>query len=148
MQVFFVVREDRHTDDEITVHASLEDANRAFEAFKALYDDTEWEAHDIDEWVRYERDECEDGPKVRIEEAEFDLGPALKIAVFVERDFARILTPASRVEAVAMCQGFCLAAGFYRGTTAMYFLPDNLEEMNKEEQPSEVKLALEEAGIK
>ncbi len=70
MEVFVVVCHDRHTDDEITVHLSLESANAAVSAFKAAYgsDIQQWYERDYGapKWVRYV--DChEEGPSARIE---------------------------------------------------------------------------------
>jgi len=69
-QVFVVVREDRHCDDEITVHSTRELADAAIEEFKARYQHEDgryrWKERRVAGWARLV--ECfEDGPSARIE---------------------------------------------------------------------------------
>lgn len=82
------------------------------------------------------------------DETEPDLGSALKIAIFVEGRVHRIASADTRLEAVAFCQGFCVAADKYRANVSLYLLPEDLDVMIKDEDPNEVRTALEEAGIR
>ncbi len=69
-QVFVVVREDRHYDDEITLHATRELADAAIEEFKSRYHHVDgryrWREAKVALWLRCV--ECfKDGPSARIE---------------------------------------------------------------------------------
>lgn len=73
--LYIVVREDRHCDDGITVHATRELADAAIEAFKAVYpDDHKWteQNYGAPKWVRYVETSFDDGPRARIEVCELD----------------------------------------------------------------------------
>jgi hypothetical protein len=68
--LFVVVCRDRHCDDSITVHATLESANREIERFKASYKEIDrWVEQSYGRrqgWLRYV-DCYDDGPDARIE---------------------------------------------------------------------------------
>jgi hypothetical protein len=71
--LFVVVREDRHCDDEITIHSTRALADAAVDAFIARYadDDYTWREVPVSGWER--NVEChDDGPKARIERAPLD----------------------------------------------------------------------------
>ena len=77
--VFVVVREDRHHDDEITVHAKYALAEAAVEEFMGRYSHPDgryrWMERDYGRplWIRYvDCDGLDDGPKVRIERTEME----------------------------------------------------------------------------
>lgn len=71
--LYIVIREDRHTDDEITAHETREGADAAVEKFKARYDGERWKKeHWRDPKVLCYFDAGDDGPKVRIEIAELE----------------------------------------------------------------------------
>lgn len=143
-KVYLVVCEDRHCDDEITAHATLELANKQFEIVKAHYDDAEWIERKSG-WVRY-ADQSDDGPYLHIEEIELELGDGKLIAVFVEGRFAQFAEAATREESVAFCQGYCAAAGRFSANTALYVLPEDAEELRREEHPDEVRRAIDAIG--
>lgn len=71
---FLVVRKDRHCDDQLSIHITLEGANAAIEEFKARYVEGDRSPYDWKEqsygreqkWLRYV--DChDDGPSVHIE---------------------------------------------------------------------------------
>lgn len=72
--LYVVICHDRHTDDQVTVHASRQGADARIAEFQALYDDShEWaeQSYGRDRgWVRYVNnvDTHDDGPTARIEE--------------------------------------------------------------------------------
>ncbi len=67
-EIFIVVWDDRHIDDVISVHTTLEGANARLEEHMADYDDDAWEEPEVTEpWVRYVATGLDDDPSGWIE---------------------------------------------------------------------------------
>jgi hypothetical protein len=67
-RVFLVVRHDRHTDDEITAHATRASADAAVEEFKTRYGNVyQWSEESARGWERLVNSDHDDGPSVHIE---------------------------------------------------------------------------------
>ncbi len=69
MNVFVVVLEDRHVDDEITVHRTRAAANARVAAIKKSYNRYAWtdRPYGQPDWIYYSEAHPDDGPTVRIE---------------------------------------------------------------------------------
>lgn len=67
--VFVVMLRERHIDEQITVHETLEGANAMVDQYGKDYE-VEWieRSYGRPRWVRYVDCDNDDGPKCRIEE--------------------------------------------------------------------------------
>lgn len=75
-ELFVVVLHDRHTDDEISVHATRESADSEIDAFKRRYEDAyEWSEQNVRGWLRSVRTDSDDGPRAHIEQAKLRGAP-------------------------------------------------------------------------
>jgi hypothetical protein len=52
VRVYLVILHDRHTDDAITVHATIEGADAEVKATKAQYPEYEWKRTKSDVWLQ------------------------------------------------------------------------------------------------
>lgn len=152
MQIFTVVRKDRHTDDEITSHMTLDRANDAVDEFLTRYD-REWSEQELTPrmkrsgWLRFVTS-GEEGPCVVIEEAELDTGPRAKVAIFAEESFEEVEDMSDIYQARAFARGVSRGASFYgAGSCSAYVLPEELDEMREHEPAEEVERALKAAGM-
>lgn len=71
-QLFLVIRYDRHTDDEITAHATREGADAAVDEFKSRYAECgyTWSERPVRKWLRLAETDSDDGPRVHVEASE------------------------------------------------------------------------------
>lgn len=70
MKVYLVILHDRHTDDAITVHATIESADVEIEETKAQYTEYKWrKAKAVDGWLRH-WETTEEGPWIHVEQHE------------------------------------------------------------------------------
>lgn len=70
----------------------------------------------------------------------------MQVAVFVDGKFRCIAEAPSTTTAVAFAQGYCAAAQQFMQTVSLYILPNDQEEMLRDEDQHEAWHALREAG--
>ena len=68
MKVWLVVREDRHIDDEITVHTTVHSAVEAVSEFEDRYPDETWVDEDFTGYAFYMHSSHDDGPCCYVKE--------------------------------------------------------------------------------
>lgn len=152
MKIWKVVWKDRHIDDEITVHASLEAANAALEdCIKYDRYGNNFAEEDTD-WVRYVAAEHDDGPRGYIEEGDLILPgePAQEVArvvVFVEGRFYKVVELDSLGHAAVFGQGFCMGIEKF-AQAAVYLYPQDADELLREEPRDQVRAALDAMGVR
>jgi hypothetical protein len=70
MTVYLVILHDHHSDDAITVHASIEGADAEIETTKAQYPERKWKrTKAINGWERH-WETSEEGPWIHVEKHE------------------------------------------------------------------------------
>lgn len=70
------------------------------------------------------------------------------IAVFLEGRFRLVVEAGTRAAATAFAQGYCAAVDHFQRSASLYLLPDDLEEMLRDEHPVETRRAVEESGYR
>lgn len=155
MKIYKTVWEDRHDDDAITVHLTLDEASAQLDAHMEEYDEDEdsWSEYEATVWERNVHHVHEDGPRGHVEAGELELGPEVKVVIFVEGSFRGAVECDWERDAQAYAHGYCASAQRRGETVALYILPRDIEELVADEKsgeirPGEVKMALDAAQVR